>query len=103
MVDLPELRVKTSRPSIGDIPQMVGLRLQGPNAARRKKAARIGCLDKQMAMMPSEMRDPQGDVIRPIAAGLSEFPGYGAGSALAIGWAAARQPSVPSGYQTTLL
>ncbi|MEW5962087.1 MAG: hypothetical protein AB1749_00845 [Pseudomonadota bacterium] len=64
MTGLHEQRVKALEDLIADIPQMVSLRLEGLTAARHETAARIGIIDKPMAMMPREMRDVRGDITR---------------------------------------
>lgn len=64
MPGLHEQRVEALEDLIADIPQIVSHRLEGPTAARHETAARIGFLDKPMAMMLREMRDMRGGVTR---------------------------------------
>lgn len=64
MTDTLEGRVQDIEDLIADIPQMMNLRLESLTAAQQDASARIGLLDKQMAMIMREMRDLRGGVTR---------------------------------------
>ena len=68
MADTLEGRVQEIEDLIADIPQMMSLRLESLTAAQQDASARIGLLDKQMAMMMREMRDLRGGVTRMLVA-----------------------------------
>lgn len=68
MTDTLERRVNDIEDLISDIPQMVSLRLESLTATQQEASARIGILDKQMAMVLREMRDLRGGVTRMLVA-----------------------------------
>ncbi len=64
MSDTIDQRVSDIEALIADIPQMLSLRLEGITAAQHETTARVGFLDKQMAMLIRDMRDMRGGVTR---------------------------------------
>lgn len=68
MTDTLERRVQDIEDLIADIPQMVSLRMESLAASQQEASARLGLLDKQMAMMLREMRDLRGGVTRMLVA-----------------------------------
>ena len=68
MTDALEGRVQDIEDLIADIPQMISLRMESLTASQQEASARIGLLDKQMAMVLREMRDLRGGVTRMLVA-----------------------------------
>ncbi len=64
MTDTIDKRVSDLEDLLADIPQMLSLRLEGITAAQQESTARIGFLDKQMAMLIRDVRDMRSGVTR---------------------------------------
>ena len=64
MTDAIDKRVSDLEDLLADIPQMLSLRLEGITAAQQESTARIGFLDKQMAMLIRDVRDMRSGLTR---------------------------------------